>query len=135
MESNKASAMVSAINNGDILKLEKLLKEANQKNPLIYKDEFGIQLTALHYSAQQGRLEIFKSISDTLTNLNPKSIHAYPTGVTPLHFAADKGRLNIVTYITKCIQDINPATNEGFTPMHFAADSGQKSIIDIKFTL
>ena len=69
-----ASAMVSAIDSGNLSELKKLLEEANHKNPVIYKTKNNTPLTALHYSARQGKLDIFKSISSSLANLQPKAI-------------------------------------------------------------
>ena len=87
--------MVSAIIEGSLSKLKKLLKNTNQKNPIIFKTKKDTPLTALHYSARQGKLDIFKSISNNLANLQPKAIGGARKGATPLHFAAAEGHLNI----------------------------------------
>ena len=91
----RANAMVSAIDTGNLSELKKLLEEANHKNPVIYKTKNNTPLTALHYSARQGKLEIFKSISNNLANLQPKAIGGARKGATPLHYAAIGGHLNI----------------------------------------
>ena len=123
--------MRSAIVNGDISKLTTLLKETNQKNPIIHEDLRTLTpLTAHHYSAIQGRFDIFKNISDTLNNLQPKAISGLHKGITPLHYAAFEGHLDIVNYVTNCIQDINPVLIlMNRTPLMLAAREGHLDIV------
>ena len=92
----KARAMVIAIDNNDVTKLKTLLEQTNQKNPIIIHQWFNhnrviYDLTALQYSAMKGKLDIFKSISDSLQDINPTG----KNGMTSLHLAAMAGHLSI----------------------------------------
>ena len=105
METNpaKARAMVRAIDNNDVTKLKILLEETNQKNPIIIQNDHQwpyrkdsprivvYDLTALQYSAIKGKLDIFKSVSDSLQDINPTG----KNGMTSLHLAAMAGHLSI----------------------------------------
>ena len=107
METNpdKARAMVRAIDNNDVTKLKILLEHTNQKNPIIIQNEsihnwsyrkdshrmVLYDLTALQYSAIKGKLGIFKSVSDSLQDINPTG----KNGRTSLHLAAMAGHLSI----------------------------------------
>ena len=101
----KARAMVIAIDNNDVTKLKTLLEQTNQKNPIIIhneiihdwsylKDSYRIviyDITALQYSAIKGKLDIFKSVSGSLQDINPTG----KNGITSLHLAAMAGHLSI----------------------------------------
>ena len=95
----KARVMVIAIDNNDVTKLRTLLEQTNQKNPIIIHEWFNhkdsprviYDLSALQYSAIKGKLDIFKSISDSLQDINPKG----KNGMTSLHLAAMAGHLSI----------------------------------------
>ena len=113
-------AMVSAVDNNDVTKLKILLQETNQKNPIIIQYEsihsphtyvgqrttldghrvnhhivsgriVFYDLTALEYSAIKGKLDIFKSVSDSLQDINPNGKNQR----TSLHLAAMAGHLSI----------------------------------------
>merc|ERR1712223_464451 len=103
----KANAIKSAIENGKLEELTMLLKEVDEKNPIITK--FGVTdpITILHHAAYFGKLDIFKNISSDMTNINPKSISGTSKGATPLHYAALNGRLLVVKHITNCLTNIN----------------------------
>ena len=90
---------------------------------------FSHSMTLLHYSAEQGKLEIFKSVSATLANIQLKT-SGEAKGATPLHWAGTEGRMNIVRYITNCLTNINPADDDGLTVMHYAARRGQLEVIN-----
>ena len=110
----------------DRRRLNKLLKELNVKNPII---GYFTPITVLHWSAELGRLEIFKSVSATLANIQPKIISGEFKGATPLHYAGSMGRMDILLYITNCLTNINPADDNGSTIMHWAALEGQLEVI------
>ena len=125
----KTNEMVAAIQNNDLRGLNRLLKELNVKNPIITK--FGTApLTSLHFSAQEGKFEIFKSLSATLANIQPKTISGHFKGGTPLHYAGRSGRMNIVQYIANCVNNINPTIDNGLTVMHWTAETGELDVIN-----
>ena len=73
---------------------------------------------------------MFKAISDTVNDHQPKAGLGHDKGATPLHYAALNGHLPIVEFITASLDDINPASGTGQTVMHWAAESGQLNIIE-----
>ena len=91
VESNpeKARAIKSAISAEDIGGLVKLLKEIGQKNPVIEYRE-GEPMSVLHSIASEGNLVMFRTISNTLTDLQPKAKSVEEKGATPLHYAVGK---------------------------------------------
>ena len=97
--------MVRAIHENNLSELKKLLKESNLKNPIIV-EYFNTPLTALHYSAAEGKLDIFKSISESLNQVQPKAISGNWKGSTPLHFASFNGHLHIITYMLRLLFSI-----------------------------
>jgi len=122
----KADDMKKAIQNDDLRGLNRLLKELNLKNPII-QSFYG---SVLHYSAFEGKFEIFKNISATVADMQPKSLSGKNKGGTPLHYAASEGRMNILQYIANCVSNINPPADNGLTPMHWAAQNGHLDVIN-----
>merc|ERR1712061_408458 len=106
-----------------------LLKEVDEKNPIITKFGGTDPITVLHHAACFGKLDIFKNISSVMTNINPKSTSGTSKGATPLHYAALKGHLLVVKHITNCLTNINPA-DDGSTVMHWAAYNGHVNVIN-----
>ena len=91
---DKAKAMYNAIRNGDIDELVQSLKQLNMKNPIITKWNLNSgtnPLSVLQYTAYRGELDMFKKVSSTVTELNPKSRNGDLKGATPLHYAAWQG--------------------------------------------
>jgi len=124
----KANDMVSAIKSNDLRGLYILLAKLNVTNPIITK--FGsAPVTVLHHSAALGKLDIFKSVSATVANMQPKVVSGESKGATPLHYAGQQGRMNMVRYITNCLSNINPAADDGRTVMAWAAERGQLEVI------
>merc|ERR1719270_3140190 len=121
----KAKKIKSAITNDNLEELVEYLDEINLKNPIIViwgTDPKIFPISVLDYAAYKGRLEIFKNISSTLKNLNPKAASGQDKGTTPLHRAAQYDQLDIVKYITSCLLNINPAQDDGKTVLHLAAE-------------
>ena len=103
VESNpeKASAITLAINEANTDELVKLLKEVGQKNPIISDStSAALPYTVLHFIAFRGNLEMFQTISNTLTDLQPKLKSVRDKGATPLHYAGQQGHLPIVRFIS-----------------------------------
>ena len=121
--------MKIAIRNNDLRELNRLLTDSNVKNPIIAK--FGDDpITVLHYSAYHGKLDIFKSVSATVANMQPKAVSGKSRGATPLHYAGQQGKMNMVRYITNCLSNINPAADDGQTVMYWAAFRGQSEVVN-----
>ena len=113
--------------------MNRLLTDSNVKNPLIIKfGDFigGSPVTVLHYSAYHGKLDIFKSVSATVANMQPKALSGVGKGGTPLHWAGQQGRMNVVRYITNCLSNINPADDIGRTPQLYATQYGQLEVVN-----
>ena len=131
-----AHAMRTAIKKNDLFQLKKLLKDRNQKNPIIEEiraEVSTIHLTVLHTIAWYGKFDMFKHISATMKNLHPKAIGKYNDvgrDAIPLHFAAVNGNLPIVKFLTDCMQEINPTDHNGWTVRDFALSQSQNQIID-----
>ena len=84
--------------------------------------------TPLHYAAQFGNLDIAKTITNHITDRNPKDIHGY----TPLHSAASNGHLEIVTFLKKFVSNVNiraKPSHKGKTPLHVAAQHGHFPVV------
>ena len=108
----KGLDFIYAINHENIDELVKLLKEVGQKN-LVVSDYESDPVTMLHVIAYVGKLEIFKTFSNTLTDLQPKVKGGERKGATPLHYAGQKGNISIIKFITNCIENINPPDTLG----------------------
>ena len=131
VESNpeKASAITSAIYEANTDELVKLLKEVGQKNPLISDNKIPAKpYTVLHFIADRGFLDMFQTVSNTLTDIQPKSKNVWDKGATPLHYAGQQGHLPIVRFITDCIKDINPIDAAGKTVLQYAVEEGQLNV-------
>merc|ERR1712080_124164 len=105
------------------------LQQLNMKNPIIAIWGTSAVISVLDYAAAFGKLEIFKNVSSTLTNINPKASSGQEKGKTPLHWAGQNGKLEIVKYIVSCITDINPSQDNGKTVMRVAAEKGALSVV------
>ena len=92
----------------DIAKILKTMNPANDRG-----------VTALHFAAKKGNLDICKYISENVTDKNPQDT---ALGYTPLHDAALYGRLEVYKYIAQKCQNmkIPPRTFYGDTPLHTA---------------
>ena len=137
---NNGAAIRNAIVAGNLAEVKRLLRRTNTKNPVIsYGDTAGYRgrpaggfdnpVTALEFSAQEGKLDIYRGISAELTNINPGSRSGSMKGRTPMHAASNNGHLHIVKYISNCLFDKNPKTINNASPLHSAAWSGQLEVV------
>ena len=90
----------------DITKILKTMNPANDRG-----------VTALHFAAKKGNLDICKYISENVTDKNPRDT---VLGYTPLHDAALYGRLEVYKYIAQNVKEVPPKTFHGDTPLHTA---------------
>ena len=91
-----------------------------------YKDDYTTKdgRTLLHWAADYGNLDIYRSIMDKVPDKNPKS----KNGVTPLHCAADVGHLDLCQLILNNVTDKCPKNKDGHTPLHCSARKGHTLI-------
>ena len=92
------------------------------KNP---SDNNGV--TALHNAAENGHLEVCKTI---LVNTGFK-IPAAQDGYTPLHLAAQEGHVSLCRLILKFAIEKNPRKEDSITPLHTAAYCGHLEVCKI----
>ena len=82
--------------------------------------------TCLHNAAQIGQFEVFKFISKSVTNINPKARQS--TMNTPLHIAANGGYFEICKLIIDAIEDFSPKDSRNWTPYDYASRNGHLDI-------
>lgn len=90
----------------DITKILKTMNPANDRG-----------VTALHFAAKKGNLDVCKYISENITDKNPQDS---ALGYTPLHDAALYGHLEVYKYIDQNVKEVPPRTFYGDTPLHTA---------------
>jgi len=123
-----AKEILTAIDKMDTQKLKTLLKQLNMKNPIIAY--FGTTpATVLHYIAYKGGLEMYREISEPLSDRNPEAKFGPGKGSTPLHRAAQTGHLDILKFIIQYQREINPAEADGVTAMYWAAEEGRMNVV------
>ena len=108
---------------GSISLWERIAERLADSNP---KKKDGI--SAYHLAAQEGNLEICRSIiNNAVENKCPKDI----TGKTPLHKAVSKGHYEVCQLILENIEIKNPVDNNGLTPLDVAASFGYLEIYQL----
>ena len=97
---------------GDIDLFKNITKILKTMNPA---NDRGV--TALHFAAKKGNLDICKYIFENVTDKNPQDT---TLGYTPLHDAALYGRLEVYKYMAQNVKEVPPKTFHGDTPLHTA---------------
>ena len=84
-------------------------------------------MTALHFAAEMGRVEIIKYIAGNIDNINPYD----NLGITPMEYAVDGNKTVVLEYYLKSseLSNKNPGrnssdSNQGRTPLHKACEKG-----------
>lgn len=116
------SSMWDAAKNGDVSRLEALIKQGVDVNAL---DEDGD--TPLMVASYYGQLQIVKVLLDAGAKVNIS--HKY--GGTALISAAVRGHLQIVKALIEKRADINAKTYDGRTSLMLAAQTTDNNSIDI----
>ena len=107
-------------------KFKQNMNAINETNPIVFKQDETF-LSALHLSADMGRLEFIEYLAEKNQNINPHD----NTGFTPMHYAAKNNRLHIIDYYLKSsaviIKNPSQVSNDSFqgrTPLHIASEKG-----------
>ena len=111
------SPVADAAARGDVETVRSLVKQGEDVNAAQ-----GDGMTALHWAAQEGSLELAEVLIhagarvDALTRLG---------SYTPLHLASQRGHAAVVKALLAARADANaPTTTGAVRPLHFAAESG-----------
>ena len=83
--------------------------------------------TSLHYSSENGNLEITALLIKFQSTLSPQD----DMKQTPLHSALNMGHLDIAKLLIKYGADINNRSKNGVTPLHYCAQFGFNELIKI----
>ena len=90
--------MFNAVQTGDLEKLKVLLEKREDKNPVIFLGNTGVEFSVLDASAYFGKVDIIRWYHETLhfDDINPLD----KTGsYTPMIWGAQEGNLKVVQYI------------------------------------
>ena len=106
---------------GDVNVFELLLKNAEDKNPILSTIN---NWTLFHSLADKGDFQMCRSMVETVQDLSPRDIH----GRTPCHIAALNGHEEVCYILMMHLTAINPKDNSGQTPLHLAASYGHLKV-------
>ena len=106
---------------GDVNVFELLLKNAEDKNPILSTIN---NWTLFHSLADKGDFQMCRSMVETVQDLSPRDIH----GRTPCHIAALNGHEEVCYILMMHLTAINPKDNSGQTPLHLAASYGHLNV-------
>ncbi len=109
--------MIDAAKEGDVAKLEKLIRRGGDVNT---KGEYDI--TPLHNASWHGHIDIAVLLIRKGADVKAKDEHV----VTPLHCAAENGHRDIVALLIEKGADVNAKEIIDCTPLHWAARQGHK---------
>lgn len=114
--------MIAAAENGNVEEVRRLLDKAELQDLAADINTKGLdQWTALHFAANEGRLEIVREL------LSKPEIDKEPQSSimrTPLHMAAIRGNTNIVRLLVDSGVDKNCKDFDENTPLHHASEFG-----------
>ena len=86
------------------------------------------EMTALHYSAQNGSYDLVKFFTDKGTDILLKT----KTGKNCLHIAASNGHLNLCkVLIKKYYIDVNLTDNDGFTALYYSIQNNRYELVKL----
>ena len=119
------TTIAAAAKAGDREAVRTLLKEGADVNLAE-----GDGLTALHYAALQGDVELAKMLVVAGANIAARTRLG---GYTALHLAAENGSAQLVRVLLSAHADVNAATNVGTTPLMLAAGAGATEVINALF--
>lgn len=86
----------------------------------------GCGMSALHFAARNGVIEVIKLLLDAKADVNDKSNF----GQTPLHLASVYGQKDAVGLLLMRGADIRETDKVGWTALHSAAYNGHESIVE-----
>ena len=123
LASHQAGAQIAdAAMRNDLAAVKDLIKKKVNVN-----EAQGDGMTAIHWAAENGNLEIAKALIAAKANQNVKTkIGSY----TPLHLAIRSGSAELVKVFVAGGADVKLATtNTGVTPLHLAASAGNPEVV------
>jgi ankyrin repeat protein len=106
---------------GDVATVRTLLKDGADVNAVQ-----GDGVTAMHWAARQGSLELANTLIVAGANVRATTRFG---AITPLHLAAERGSGPVVSLLLKGGADANAKSSTGATPLMFAAASGDTAAI------
>jgi ankyrin repeat protein len=109
--------ILRAAGNGNLAKARLLL----DRNPSLVFGKNKHGLTALHYSASYGYMQIAELLLAKNADVNAKT----DKGATPLHYAATYGYGDVAQLLISNKADLNVRDGIGRTPLYDAATSGR----------
>ncbi|RSL65837.1 hypothetical protein CEP54_004070 [Fusarium duplospermum] len=104
--------------------VRQLLSETNAD--VDQKTSDGTQRTALHIAAEDGFIDIVK----TLLSHGAAVDRGDEDDWSALHFAASAGELEIVNVLIQRKADLNKKSNEGNSPLSLAAENGHLTVVE-----
>ena len=116
-----AAAFVDAAMNGNRDAVKALLKEGADVNTTQADG-----MTALHWAAQKGDVELAKVLLYASANLKATTRIG---GYTPLLIASKNGDAAMVAALTEAGADVNAPTTNGTTPLMLAAAAGRPAAV------
>ena len=105
--------------------LRKLLENWMNKFGADGRDDYG--MTALHYAAAGGDLDMSNVLLDNGCPVDPKS----DIGMTPLMFAAEWGHVDIVRMLLDLGADASAVSSYGETALSLAQEMGHADIVEM----
>jgi ankyrin repeat protein len=128
MSSTIRQSVVQAARQGDIPALQRLL--AAHGPEAVRAEEDPDELTALHWAAAAGHLEVVKYLLSAEVKADPKA--ARKNNFTPLHSAAMMGHAAVCQVLLEAGTPVNTQTSpQGYAALHSAAFGGHLDAIRV----
>lgn len=121
-EHDKADALTTAIDNGDVSKIRQLIAE---DRTILKAVGVKCATTPINYAAGRGRINIVDLLLRSGVDVN----QAGPGGVTPLHSASAEGRNAMVEFLLSMGANVNAKAYKGITPLHKAVNSRKIEVV------
>ncbi len=115
------SALVVAVESGDLRALSRLLALGAKVDELHYEHE-----TALMVAARGGRTEMVRALLDAGADVNKQT----SLGWTALMWSGQKGRAEIISVLLAAGVDVNARNKEGWTALMWAARDGNAESVE-----
>jgi ankyrin repeat protein len=87
-------------------------------------DARGTGVQPLHMAAENGRIEVVRSLLAAEANLEAGRVYGGKTGVTPLHLAVTRRHCQVVRALLEAGATVNAVDSDGTTALHVAARGG-----------
>lgn len=114
-------SIIAAANRGDLSRVRVFVSQGADVNN---KDAAGV--TALHYAARNGHLEVAQFLLEKGADANVKAL-----GMTALMGAAQNGRLETARLLVEHGADVNAVASLGMTALMIAANEGDVRVVKL----